>query len=162
MSNKILCDVLIYTITREEFDKLVEKNKNDRYQYLRLLRNDEDFSTRISHDEYVKYSIWKYNQMIGFVEIEIENRDIVFNLYLSNEKIHRFFTNIKKYFTFVPTNALHFWTDGKTDKEIKRELYEFLQMIKEEFVNRKNVYLDTSTLDLLLENINLKKLIESR
>lgn len=160
MSSKVLCDIPIYTIDKEKFMTLVKQKRTDRFKELLAYGNDENSSKKYSHQEMVKFANWKYNQMIGYIEIEIKNKDVIFNLYLTDEKRHRYFSNVKKYINFVPTVGLHFWTDDKNSEEIKEEIYCFLNMIKKDFIHIGNVYFDMSTFELIIRYIDLKKYIE--
>lgn len=160
MNSKILCDVPIYTIDKNAF---LEKIKNETESRIEKCSQNGEMQSdlkRYIQRRMLEFANWKYNQMIGYIEIAIENKDVIFNLYLTDEKRHMYFSNIKKYIKFVPTTGLHFWTDDKSNEEIKEEIYTFLDMIKRDFVRTNNAYFDMSVFELLIKYVDLKKYID--
>lgn len=48
--------------------------------------NSEEWAKEIIHTCYYPQYVWKYNQIVGFVEIAVALRDISFNIYKTLDK----------------------------------------------------------------------------
>ena len=58
----------------------------------------------------------------------------------------------------MPANGLHFFTNTMTDREIKIEIERFLKIIEKDFI-KKNMYLDKTIYNNLVNNINIKNML---
>ncbi len=159
MKEKILFEIPIYSMNQNTFENKWEQFKQRSIEnYLKLnpeLGNYEYWLKKMYFPQYV----WKYNQIIGYIQILIKNKDIIFELFITKDKNIHYNGKTKHFIEYCPTNGLHFFTDDKNEQDIKIEISKFLTMIKNEFIN-KNYFLDLTTYNNLINNINIKKIIE--
>lgn len=159
MKERILFEIPIYSMNQNTFENKWKKFKQTKIEE-DLKKNGE-----LGNYEYwlnkanFPVSVWKYNQIIGYIQIVIKNKDIIFELFITKDKNIHYNGKTKHFIEYSPTNGLHFFTDDKNDQDIKMEISKFLTMIKNEFIN-KNYFLDLTTYNNLINNINIKKIIE--
>lgn len=102
---------------------------------------------------------WKYNQIIGYVEIVYRDNSIYFDIYKVSKKRLRVASNRKSYISYMPTSGFHFSNlKNMTNEEIKVEINKWLQNIEKTFCKNKEI-LDKKMFDVQIEYIDLKSLI---
>ncbi len=159
MKEKILFEIPIYSMPQNVFDNKWEKFKQREIEkYLKINSELGDYEYWLNKI-YFTVSVWKYNQIVGYIQILIKNKDIIFELFMTEDKSIHYNAKSKHFIVYLPTIGLHFFTDDKDDKEIKLEINKYLTMIKNEFIN-KNFFIDLTTYTNLIDNINIKKIIE--
>ena len=76
-----------------------------------------------------KKGIWKYNQIIGYLEVFIFGGSLAFRAYLPEEARKMAFSGVKKYLRLVEINGLYIQLIG-TNKTIANKLLETIQSIE--------------------------------
>lgn len=160
MREVLLCDIPIYPISKENYNKKVDSKREGLYNYFIERQNEDKFSREQSKRLMLPFVNWKYNEMIGYIEVSINKNDVVFNLYLSDIERYKYFSCKKHYINFVPTCGLHFYSGNKNDKEIKDEIKMYVEMIKNDVICRKSTYLDTTILKNIFEYVDIRKFID--
>ena len=79
LNEKIICEIPIYSMTEKEFKRRWDKWKEKWYERSEQIgwsiEEIEEVVNSIMATEYPR-NVWKYNQIVGFVEIAISLRDI--------------------------------------------------------------------------------------
>ncbi len=88
-------------------------------------------------------NVWKYNQIVGFVEICISNRDIVFNVQRTLDTRIQAVGKTKHYIQDMMTNGMHFPIEKLTNSEIVSEIDTYLQSIEKGLKKPFCLYRDT-------------------
>ena len=161
MKGILLCDIPIYPISKEGYDKKVNSKREEYYNYFTERQNEDEFSKEQSKRLMLPFVNWKYNEMIGYIELSINKNDVVFNLYMADIERYKYFGYKKHYMNFIPTCGLHFYAGNKNDKEIKDEIKEYVNMIKNDVIYRKNSYLDETILINIIEYVDIRKFIDN-
>ena len=86
MEPKVIFEIPIYSMSEEKFYKKWEtSNESSIKHFLEL--NDEigDYERWLKRFN-LPQSIWKYNQIVGYIQIIIKGKDIIFDLWLCKDK----------------------------------------------------------------------------
>ncbi len=151
----VLFDIPIYHITESLFDRKID---------LVLKKYKEALSIFPGQGLTLKdlgYYDWKYNAIIGYVEIEYSNGDINFSIYLCNKKRYVFNSNKKNILSYHYTVGLHFYAKDLNNSEIKSKIISYLEFINNEYI-KKSWYFDTQKICNLLDYINFEEIIIGR
>lgn len=159
MKEKILFEIPIYSMPKNVFDNKWKKIKQREVENLLKINDELDKYEYWINKIYFPISVWKYNQIVGYIQILIKNKDIIFELFLTEDKNIHFNGKSKHFIVYSPTNGLHFFTDDKNNQEIKDEITKFLSIIKRDFIS-KRFFVDLTTYNNLINNINIKQIIE--
>ncbi|EAC5337278.1 hypothetical protein AFT98_08630, partial [Listeria monocytogenes] len=138
MKEKIIIVIPVYSISENLFhkkwDEFYEKSYtntmySDKENYIDTLRNI-DFPT----------NSWKYNKIIGYIEIRASKEDIIFEIYRSTKLRFPYRSKSKDFIEFFSSLGNHFPILRKNDTELKDEIKKFLEMIeKQDFQRIKNL-----------------------
>lgn len=159
MCQKVIFEIPIYSMREDKFHKKWKDYKDNSIKHF-LELNDELGDYELWFDKFnFPQSVWKYNQIIGYIQISIKEKDVIFDLWLCRDKRYVYKTNKKNFIEYMPTNGLHFFTNNISDKQIKMEIDKFLKIIERDFI-KKNMYLDKTIYNNLINNINIKNMIE--
>ena len=96
-----------------------------------------------------KKRIWKYNQIIGYLEVNIMHASLSFNSYLQEERNIMKFSNKKKYLTLHPILGYYVQLGGNNG-EIAENLLKTIEKIGKSF----KWELDLSSFKLIYKDIN--------
>ena len=134
MKEIVLFEIPIYSMNRETFDERIKDIKYD----------------------YYKNRIWKYNQIIGYIEITYSRDSIWFELYKADIKRVQVITNAKKYITKQGINGYSLFIEDKySNIEVADKIKNKIDVIIEEFVNPK-YYVDLELFNNIYKNIDYK------
>lgn len=75
----------VYALSRKALDGKVEK-KIDRIRKSMCEGCDEDITRMVIEREVFPYKCWKYNHIVGYIEVSAGLNDVYFNLYLPYKK----------------------------------------------------------------------------
>lgn len=82
-SEKIIYEIPIYSMPEKEFKRRWDRWKKEWYKKSEQMgyshERAEEVITNLISSQYSR-TVWKYNQIVGFVEIAITPRDVVFNV----------------------------------------------------------------------------------
>lgn len=102
---------------------------------------------------------WKYNQILTYVEIYIEDTDVNFIIY-KNEKRYRYDSSCKEYSIFSSLGN-HFFVERKdTNETIKEKINIYLNRIREELFSKKrnHSYIDMEVFNNQFELMDIRSL----
>ena len=157
MNETILFSLPIYSCTEKVFKtaykKYIKRKASDAiYTYTKLNKSEEE-AINLIENFYWKKRIWKYNQIIGYLQILVFGCSLAFNRYLPEEKNIMRFSNKKKYMCMMPVSGIYVQLTG-TNEEIADSL---LKAIKD--IAKMNKWIiDTSEFELIYKDINYLKL----
>ena len=142
----MIYEILICSMPEEEFKRRWEKWKNKWYEYSeqmgRSAEETEEVVNNIMATEYPR-NVWKYNQIVGFVEIAIGPRDIAFNVQKTLDKRIQAVGKTKHYIQDMMTNGMHFSFNSMTNAEIVAKVDIYLDSIEKEITKPFCLYRDT-------------------
>lgn len=158
----IILTIPVYSMTEKDFDnRWNTKIETDIEKFVSNGCQREE-ATRIIRRLYFPQTIWKYNHIIGYVEITSQQWSIFYDLYIPTNK--RFAYNRKgiSYSQNIGLNGWHFYVDEKqTNEEIVLEMRKWLFAIQKEHLP-KGLYLDTSVFESLINFVDIKLLLKER
>lgn len=145
-NEKTIFEIPIYSMTEKEFKHRWDKWENDLRE-----RSDQANHSEEETEEIVKSimsnqyprNVWKYNQIVGFVEISISNRDIAFNVQRTLDTRIQAVGKTKHYIQDMMTNGMHFPIEKLTNSEIVSEIDTYLQSIEKGLKKPFCLYRDT-------------------
>ncbi len=159
MGNKKIFELPVYSMKESEFNSKWKERK------------DELYNSFISHGHTHKSAcdglylffpedIWKYNQIIGYIVISVNSRDVIFDLFLTTDKNIHAVSRTKHFIMDTKVNGLHFYAKNKNDRVIHTEIRKWLSMIYKEYLTPR-MYVDYSTFNNLFECVDIKKIMNS-
>lgn len=158
MKEKLIFDIPIYSMTKNDFSKKWDRYKERKKQnYININQALDDYEIWLDKFCFPQ-SVWQYNQIIGHIQIILNKDDIIFELWLTKDKNFHYNGKKKHFIENMPTIGLHFYAGNMNDNEIKQEINKYLDMIKNDFLN-KNYFLDDTIYTNLINNINIKQLM---
>ena len=138
----------IYSCPSEKFEKLFEKHILNKAKSSYYYPSDIETAKRNVRKFEWKKGIWKYNQIVGYLEVFVLGGSLAFRCYIPEERTTRF-SNVKKYFRLVEIYGMYIQLTG-TNKTIAHRLLEVIKSIQ-----RKNKwYIDYSLFNRVYENID--------
>lgn len=141
---KIIFEIPIYSMSENEFNRRWDKKKKFLAEYfMEYGENSEERANEIMHTCYYPQYVWKYNQIIGFVEIAVAPRDISFNIYKTLDKKMVAVSKTKHFIQNLHIISKHFPIEKKSNEEIVREIDGWLDSIARELPKTMCLFLDT-------------------
>lgn len=160
MKQKTLFEIPIYAMSEKEFNKRWDKKKSKTYEEFIKHGHTEESARKGISSLYFPKCVWKYNQIIGFIQISISRCDIWFDIYLSLDKVYYADSKQKHFIQDIHTNGTHFYTSGKSDDDIKESIGEWLKAIEKDHL-RDSFYVDYSTYNNIIDYVNIKQMMET-
>ena len=161
-NEKLIYEIPIYSMSESEFKQRWDKWKDKWYdassQIGHTEEEKEEIVRSIMNNQYPK-NVWKYNQIVGFVEISINNNiDVTFNVQKTLDTKIRAVGKTKHYIQDMMTNGMHFYAGTSTNLEIISEIDSYLDSIEKGL--KKPFYLYRDTYDNLKYYIDFKGMLE--
>lgn len=148
-NEKVIYEIPIYSMQEKEFQRRWNKWKKGWYHKSEQMghtpEETEEIITAIMLGQYPR-NIWKYNQIVGFVEIALSPRDIVFNVQKTLDSRIRACAKTKHYIQDMRTNGMHFLINNMTNEELVIKIEKYLESIQKKLLGRFCLYLDTFNL----------------
>ena len=143
---KIIFEIPIYLMPKSVFDEKWAQWKSKWYEIIKQRGRSQgeinETMSLIMRGQYPR-NIWKYNQIVGFVEVSITSRDIVFNECRTLDKKIRAITNKKHFIQDLHTIGKHFPIDNLENKELVNYIDEYITSIKHNLPGKMCLDLDT-------------------
>ena len=105
--------------------------------------------------------LWHYNQIIGYITVNVHGNDITFSVYKSLNQRIRYDSSKKNLIEDLMCLGTHFYVKNYNDEELIAEIKSWVSEMIKEYV-KKPLYIDTSLFDAMIDSIDLKKLINIR
>ena len=154
-NEKILFIIPIYLMPKNIFEEKWKKWKSKWCEMMKKrVKSQEEIDETmdlIMTDQYPR-NIWKYNQIVGFIEVAITSRDIVFNECRTLDKRIRVFSNKKHFIQDLHTNGKHFPIGKLENEEIVRNIDEYILSINKRLPGK--MWLDMETYDIVKHHID--------
>lgn len=88
MEKKTLFEIPIYSMSKKEFNRRWDKQKQKLHDtYVSHGHSEEDTQYYVSRFSFPR-SLWEYNQIIGYIKISVSRHDVWFDIYCSLDKIY--------------------------------------------------------------------------
>lgn len=107
------------------------------------LGNSEERAREIYSSYFHPEYIWKYNQIVGFVEIAIGPRDLSFNVQKTLDKRMIATSKTKHFIQDMRTSGMHFPILNMNNEEILSEIEIYIETFQKELSGKMCLYLDT-------------------
>lgn len=159
-NEKIIFELPIYSMSKEEFKRRWDNWEKKTYEESVLMENPAEKAKEIVKEiikTWYPQNVWKYNQIIGYVEIAISYRDIVFNISKTMDTRIHAVGKTKHYIQDIMVNGMHFSIDNMTNAEIVIRIDEYLDSIEHKLT--KPLYLYRNTYDNVKNHIDFNELV---
>lgn len=160
-NEKIICEIPIYSMPKKEFERRWDKWKDNCYEHSEQIGHSAEETEEVVDSIWVTQypkNVWKYNQIVGFVEIAINPRDILFNVQKTLDKRIQAVGKTKHYIQDMMTNGMHFPFDTMENEEIVTKIDTYLDSIEQELT--KPFCLCRDTYNNIKNYIDFKGLVE--
>lgn len=148
-NEKIIHEIPIYSMPKKEFGKRWNSWKKKIYDKSEQLgyspEQTEELVKRTLEKQYPR-NVWKYNQIVGFVEIAISSSDIVFNVQKTTDSRIQATGKTRHYIQDMRTNGMHFPIRNMKNEDIVIKIDKYLGAIQSELPKPFCLYLDTYNL----------------
>lgn len=152
MSEIKIIEIPIYSMKEKIFDKKWKKFFDNNFG------ENENYND-IKRCYFPQY-VWKYNQIIGYLEVTYANSSIWFKEYCTmDEKIYAK-SKKKHYIINMQLNGYHFFIkDSMKNSEIIEEIVFWINSFEKEVMNKK-YYLNKDEYVNILKCMNIRQLID--
>ena len=152
MSEIKIIEIPIYSMKEKIFDKKWKKFFDNNFG------ENENYND-IKRCYFPQY-VWKYNQIIGYLEVTYANSSIWFKEYCTmDEKIYAKYKK-KHYIINMQLNGYHFFIkDSMKNSEIIEEIVFWINSFEKEVMNKK-YYLNKDEYVNILKCMNIRQLID--
>lgn len=141
---RVVFEIPIYSMPEKEFNRRWDKRKKFLTEYfMEYGENSEERAKEIIFTGYYPQYIWKYNQIVGFIEIAVAPRDISFNVQRTLDKKMVAVSKTKHFIQNLYSDGKHFPIGKKTNEEIVGEIDRWLEAIEQELPKPMCLFLDT-------------------
>jgi hypothetical protein len=154
-----LYEIPIYAFTEKELRDRLEKYKES-------LHKDEFISNKDILDKAIEletfpYRFWSHNHIVGYVDVFLENQDVVFEVYLPCPMIkrYRWLRKSKVLLRNILANGTHFCIKSTmTNSDIANAILEMLNWIIKEHVP-KRFYVDRRSFDSIYNYVDYNEIL---
>ncbi len=140
---KIIFEIPIYSMSEQEFNRRKDKKKKELIEWSMSLGNSEERAKEIFSGYFHPEYIWKYNQIVGFVEIAIGLRDMSFNVQKTLDRKMVALSKTKHFIQDMRTGGMHFPIVNMSNEDILFEIESCLKAFQKELSGKMCLYLDT-------------------
>ena len=160
MERKTLFEIPIYSMSEKEFNKRWKKRKDFLYNmFISGGSTEDNAKLGVSYSCFPK-CIWKYNQIIGFIQISVSRRDVWFDIYRSLDKIYYADSKSKHFIQNIHANGTHFYVSGMTNEDIKQNILKELKSI-EKYHLEKKFYVDYSAFYNIFDYVDISQIMKA-
>ena len=163
MKNKfgdtVLFEIPIYSMTEQKF---LEKWEQKLKVFLPP-REDSSFDeiNNLMRQHYRKDMLWQYNQIIGYITVNIHRDDIIFRVYRPLNQRIRYDNTKKRIMENWMCLGTHFYAKNHSGEQLIAEIKSWVSHMVEEYA-KKPLYADTALFDATIDCIDIEKLIKLR
>lgn len=119
----------IYSCAKDKFEEKYEKYILARAKHSHYYPFDVERAKKNIRKFEWKKGIWKYNQIIGYLEVFVQGGSLAFRAYLPEEKNVMKFSSVKKYLYRVDLYGLYIQLIGSNER-IANKLIDMIQSIQ--------------------------------
>lgn len=159
-----MMEILIQTIPIYSMSEDTHYNKWKHYKNKCVTEFQQNGHTKEESEKgfneiYYPQTVWKYNQVIGYIEILVSKQDVIFEKYFCNKKEKFYFKTTKKY--FIEHNyqtGNHFYAADISNKQIVDKIREWLKI---EINKNKKRYYDLSEFNNIIDYLDIKSIMKN-
>jgi len=158
-----LFELPIYAISKEALHKrYLEFDQQFRETSSSYKSSEEVYKQCLGLATYPQ-RLWDYNHIVGYIRISLTQDDVLFDVFLPTPSIERYHWKSKeKHFMYnISANGTHFYTGGKSNKEIRKMAENMLDGVIKDHIPPR-YYVDRETFDNLNDQIDYKALMEDK
>lgn len=150
MLDKILLFTIpIYSMDKEKFDLKWKK-------FFEVQGYDKNPNFPQLKSYFAPKTLWKYNQIIAYIEIYKSGNDIIFEIYRASQKVSNY-KILKTGYSYYPAVGNHFYVAAKdTNETIKEKILEMLEDIKNSCIHAPNAYIELEAFNLQIKYMDIK------
>lgn len=130
---KIIYEIPIYSMPKKEFKRRWDNWKKKWYEHSEQMGHSaeetEEVIMMIMEGQYPR-NVWKYNQIVGFIEIAIGPRDVSFNVQKTLDKRMCATSKTKHYIQDIMTGGMHFPIGKMSNEELLSEIEKYLDTLQ--------------------------------
>lgn len=156
MEETVILSLPIYSCSEKvfynDYQKYLKRKASDAIRIYAEFNKTEEEAIKATEHFYWKKRIWKYNQIIGYLQIFLLGNSLAFSRYLPEEKNIMRFSNKKKYVYKLPVSGMYVQLTG-TNEKIANELLKTIKIIAQ----MNKWIIDTSEFELFYKDINYLK-----
>ncbi len=160
MERKILFEIPIYSMSEKEFNKRWKKRKDSLYEFFINGGSTEEHAKHVVSCSCFPKCVWKYNQIIGFIQISVSKKDVWFDIYRSLDKIYYADSKSKHFIQNIHANGTHFYVFGMTNEDIKQNILKELKSI-EKYHLEKKFYVDYSAFYNIFDYVDISQIMKA-
>ena len=156
---KVICELPIYGTTQKGYNEYWEK-RTDEYIQKCLINSPQRDDINMLRASYLKDTIWKYNQIFGYIRVSVNDAEVIFENFLSFKNYRRN-SNAKHKIEF--NGDFHFYIGNlKTNTEIISRIKEYMDIqIKDIKKRHPRYYVDNDAFDSIIDYLDIKAIISS-
>ena len=160
MKGKTIFEIPIYSISKDEFESRWKIKKETLYKGFIEHGNTAENARRGVSDCFYPRWLWKYNQIVGYIEISVTRCDVNFDLYCSMDRQYRIDSKSRHYIEDWSINGVHFRIEGKTNLEIREDMRTWLCYIQDEHLHGR-FYMDYSVFDGVVDFLHIRGIADA-
>lgn len=158
----VIANIPIYSMSKIRFEKKWECFK--KYKIKNYIEHglSEEKAMLYTNESVIPFSLWKYNQIIGYITIVLKEYDnIYFEIYKPDTKTFRYDSKTKHFMINKTVTGMHFKiTDEMTNEIIIEQITRYIENYKKNYLN-KNMFIDLDNFKLISKFIDYKFLIKN-
>lgn len=160
MEKKTLFEIPIYSMSKKEFNRRWDKQKQKLHDtYVSHGHSEEDTQYYVSRFSFPR-SLWEYNQIIGYIKISVSRHDVWFDIYCSLDKIYYADSKQKHFIQNIQANGTHFYSSKPDNKMIKEEIFKWLKAIEKDHL-KKSFYVDYTAFNNIIEYVDIEQIMKT-
>lgn len=156
VNEKTLFEIPIYAMSEKEFNNRWDKKKSK----FMISGHTEKSAEMCIKSIYFPGTIWKYNQIVGFIIVSVTRQDVIFEIFCSMDKKFHADSKTKHFIQYFSSLANHFSACNKTEEFIKQKIIEMLKRIEKYDINHK-FYIDYSTFNNIFNFVNIRQIMKT-
>lgn len=140
-NEKIIYEIPIYSMPEKEFNQRWGKEKTSLIERSISMGKSAEKASEMIYNLYYPQYVWKYNQIVGFVEISISMKDVSLNIHRTLDK--RMVAVSKTKHFIQELTPIHFPIKKMNNEELLTKIEEYLNIIQDDLPGMMCLYLDT-------------------
>ena len=151
MIRTTIFDIPIYSMSEECFNKKWDEAVASKIQNYDQLKNTGFFYPKC---------VWKYNYIIGHVEISVSYDTVWFDVYLVNMKHLPFLSEKKHYIVDQHVNGLHFYALDFSNEVLRERIHQILYNIQLNYLKKPH-WLDYTVFENVANYTDIRRIMQN-
>ena len=160
MNEKTIFEIPIYSMSKDKFESRWKIKKETLYKdFVGHGHTAESARRGVINCFYPRW-LWKYNQIVGYINISVTRYDVNFALYCSMDRQYRIDSKSRHYIEDWSINGAHFRIEEKTNLDIREEIRTWLRYIHDEHLSGR-FYIDYSVFDGVVDFLDIRGIVDA-